>query len=72
MGYAVHLTETCDQDAVHLVAQVKTTPASVAEAKCTEAIQHTLVDQGWAPGIRLKLTSQLGSYGDFNAVPTSS
>jgi hypothetical protein len=53
MGYAVHLTETCEEDAVHLITHVKTTPANVAEAKCTEAIQQALVDRGRAPGIHL-------------------
>jgi transposase len=52
-GYAVHLTETCEEGAVHLITHVKTTPANIAEAKCTEAIQQALVEQGHAPGFHL-------------------
>src|SRR5512144_1572068 len=37
-GYAVQWSETCEVDAVHLITHVKTTPANVAEVKCTEAI----------------------------------
>ena len=53
MGYAVHLTEACEEKAVHLITHVKTTPANIAEAKCTEAIQQALVDGGRAPGLHL-------------------
>lgn len=48
MGYTVHLSETCEANVVHLITHVKTTPANVAEAKCTEAIQHALLAQGRA------------------------
>lgn len=52
-GYTVHFRETCEADAIHLITHVKTTPANVAEAKCTETIQQALVDQGRAPGLHL-------------------
>jgi transposase len=40
LGSTVHLTETCAAKRVHLITQVTTTPAHVAEAKCTAAIQQ--------------------------------
>jgi transposase len=49
IGYAVHLSEACDEERVHLMTHVKTTPAKVAEAKCTAAIQRALVAAGRAP-----------------------
>jgi transposase len=53
VGYTVHLTETCDAKRVHLITQVTTTPAHVAEAKCTAAIQQALIDRGRAPKTQL-------------------
>jgi transposase len=53
MGYTVHLSETCEAEAVHLITHVQTTPANVAEAKCPQAIQQALLKQGRAPGIHL-------------------
>lgn len=49
-GYTVHLTETCDTDAIHLITQVTTTSASVHEALCTAAIQQALAKRNLAPG----------------------
>ena len=48
-GYIVHLSESCEEDEVHLITHVHTTPASVHEAQCTEAIQQALVDKGLPP-----------------------
>jgi transposase len=53
IGYAVHLSETCDEEQVHLITHVKTTPANIAEAKCTAAIQQALVAADRAPNIHL-------------------
>jgi transposase len=53
IGYTVHLSETCDEEQVHLITHVKTTPANIAEAKCTDAIQQALVAKGYAPGTHL-------------------
>jgi transposase len=53
MSYTVHLSETCEADTVHLITHVKTTPANVAEAKRTKAIQLSRVDQGRALGLHL-------------------
>jgi len=48
-GYIVHLNESCEEDEVHLITHVHTTPASVHEAQCTESIQQALVDKGLPP-----------------------
>jgi transposase len=53
VGYTVHLSETCDEERVNLITQVTTTPANVAEAKCTAVIQQALVDRGRAPKTHL-------------------
>ena len=48
-GYMVHVSETCDEDSVHLITHVHTTPADVHEAMCTEPIQKALSDKGLPP-----------------------
>jgi transposase len=48
-GYQVHLSETCEPDAVHLIAHVETTPATVHESQKTEAIHQALVNKGLPP-----------------------
>ncbi len=48
-GYMVHISETCDEDNVHLITHVHTTPADVHEAMCTESIHKALVDKGLPP-----------------------
>ena len=48
-GYMVHVSETCEPTAPHLLTHVHTTPASVHEAQCTEPIQQALVDKGTPP-----------------------
>ena len=52
-GYTVHLTETCDDEAVHLITHVHTTTAAVHEARCTAPIQQALVDKDLAPSEHL-------------------
>ena len=49
MGYMVHLTETCDAGAPHLVVHADTTPANVNEAARTGLIHAALADKGLAP-----------------------
>ena len=49
-GYLVHLTETCEQDEVHLITHVETTEATVHEAQKTAAIHQALVEKGLPPG----------------------
>jgi transposase len=48
-GYMVHVSETCDPTAPHLLTHVHTTPATVHEAQCTEPIQQALVDKDVPP-----------------------
>jgi transposase len=53
VGYTVHLSETCEEEQVNLITHVHTTPANIAEAKCTATIQHALVDHSRAPKTHL-------------------
>src|SRR5256885_4927272 len=48
-GYMVHISETCEPAAPHLLTHVHTTPATVHEAQCTTPIQQALVDKDVAP-----------------------
>mgnify|MGYP001821003696 FL=1 len=52
-GYLVHITETCEDDDVHLITHVETTAATVHEAKKTESIHQALVEKGLPPGEHL-------------------
>jgi transposase len=49
-GYIVHLTESCDNEEVHLITHVETTEATVHEAQKTEAIHRALVEKELPPG----------------------
>ena len=49
----VHLTETCDADAPHLVVNTDTTPANVHEAPRTAPIHDALAAKGLAPSEHL-------------------
>ena len=53
IGYKVHLTETCEDDQVHLLTHVQTTPAPVADVECTEAIQQGLAQRELLPEVQL-------------------
>jgi hypothetical protein len=48
-GYMVHMSETCDDDNIHLITHVHTTAADVHEAMCTETIHQALVAKGLSP-----------------------
>jgi transposase len=52
-GYIVHLSESCEDDAVHLITHAMTTTATVHEAKCTAAIHQALAGKGLLPGEHL-------------------
>jgi len=52
-GYIVDLTETCEDDAVHLLTHAMTTTAAVHEARCTAAIHQALAGKGLVPGEHL-------------------
>lgn len=53
VGYQVHLSETCEEDGVHLITHVETTPATVHESQKTAAIHQALHDKGLPPGQHL-------------------
>jgi transposase len=48
-GYMVHVSETCESTAPHLLTHVHTTPATVHEAQCTEPIQQALIEKNVPP-----------------------
>ena len=48
-GYMVHVSETCEPTAPHLLTHVHTTLATVHEAQCTEPIQQALIDKDVPP-----------------------
>ena len=48
-GYMVHVSETCDPSAPHLLTHVHTTTATVHEAQCTAPIQQALSEKGVPP-----------------------
>jgi transposase len=48
-GYKVHLTESCDADAPHLITHVETTSATTADGAMTPVIHQSLKDKGLAP-----------------------
>ena len=52
-GYMVHLTETCEEDNIHLITHVETTEATVHESQKTESIHQALVEKGSPPGEHL-------------------
>lgn len=49
VGYKVHLTETCEAAAPHLITQVETTPANVRDFEVTPTIQHDLAARELLP-----------------------
>lgn len=48
-GYKVHLTETCDEDCVHLVTHVATTQAHISDVAQTEPIHQALENKALLP-----------------------
>ncbi|MFC5724937.1 transposase [Streptomyces gamaensis] len=48
-GYKVHLTETCEPDAPHLITHVHTTPAPVTDAAVLQDIHTALEGRGLLP-----------------------
>jgi len=48
-GYKVHLTETCDEDMLHVITHVETTAAAVTDVTMTEPIHHALADKQLVP-----------------------
>jgi transposase len=52
-GYMVHVSETCEPTAPHLLTHVHTTTAAVHEAQCTAPVQQALVKKGLPPSEHL-------------------
>jgi transposase len=52
-GYMVHVSETCEPAAPHLITHVHTTAATVHEARCTAPIQQALVEKDLPPSEHL-------------------
>ena len=52
-GYAVHLSETCDEDAPHLITNVETTPATTADNLMTGVIHEHLAQRDLLPAEHL-------------------
>lgn len=40
-GYKIHITETCDDSAPHLLTQVETTPATIQDDPVTDTIHFS-------------------------------
>jgi transposase len=49
LGYRVHLTETCDDDAPNVLTDVRTAPATVADGEATPLIHETLKEKDLLP-----------------------
>lgn len=49
VGYKVHLTETCEPDAPHLITHVETTSATLPDARVIDPIHANLRQQGLLP-----------------------
>jgi transposase len=52
-GYMVHVSETCEPTAPHLLTHVHTTAATVHEAQCTVPVQQALVEKALPPSEHL-------------------
>ena len=52
-GYKVHLTETCEDDEVHLITNVETTAAVTSDVDQTAPIHASLAAKGLLPGDHL-------------------
>jgi transposase len=48
-GYALHITETCDDDSPNLITNVETTVATIADADMTEKIHESLARKQLLP-----------------------
>ena len=48
-GYKVHLTETCDENRLHLITHVETTPAHISDTDQTQPIHEALASKALLP-----------------------
>ena len=59
VGYKVHVTETCDDDAPHLITHVETTAGPVADGEVTPRIHQALERKGVLPASHIVDTGYL-------------
>jgi len=59
VGYKVHLSETCEPDAVHLITNVETTAGPIADGDITESIHASLANQNLLPSQHIVDTGYL-------------
>lgn len=53
IGYKVHITETCDEDALHLITHVETTTATATDEAALEPIHQALRERDLLPAEHL-------------------
>ena len=53
VGYKAHLTETCDDERVHIITHVETTPAVIQDVTMPETIHTALADKALLPSEHL-------------------
>ena len=61
IGYKVHLTETCEADAPHLITHVETTPATQPDCTVVETIHSDLEQRNRLPGQHIVDTAYVSS-----------
>jgi transposase len=59
VGYKVHLSETCEPDALHLITNVETTAAPISDGDVTEAIHLSLASKNLLPNKHIVDTGYL-------------
>ena len=59
VGYKVHVTETCEDDAPHIITHVETTAGPVSDGAATPHIHQGLARQGLLPAIHIVDTGYL-------------
>ena len=59
VGYKVHISETCEPDSLHLITNVETTAAPIADGDVTEAIHTSLASKNLLPNKHIVDTGYL-------------
>lgn len=59
VGYKVHLSETCEPDELHLITNVETTAAPIADGDVTQSIHASLANNNLLPGKHIVDTGYL-------------
>lgn len=49
-GYKVHITETCDDDELHVITHIETTPAGLTDSELAAPIHNALAKKALLPG----------------------